>query len=463
MADGLLRGPQLSQTDPPAIAMGGDVSGTTAAAVVAAIRGYAVQDHAPENAEVLTWVASSNRWEPQPGGSALPSGSAQNQLLVWNGAAWSASQTIAADSSVEALKIMQNGSGEILRLWAGTIAGGTNRLSVTKLGLITANPSDDIQCMDLNPAVTNVAGEYAGLDLTVAHSVDLTQDGKDVFGLKVAVPSRAGDSSVSDVEHAAFRAHFAGGTIPTGGKVWPVGFSAASGLMVGFRSKSPVLFDVDPPASLSAVQANLYTGAAPSTVQLLYLAAGATILSATPVLAVRADGKTTHSVAAALGSAYKLQDITNSKTRVEFESQGVFSFLGAQDTSFNPAFRLTNDWATNEDAIIFEVVSNKSAASVETIRSFNSGMTEFKTHSDTPSTAVPVISLIQTDQSEGFANFSGAENADQVHSISTSSGDGSTVVGPYSKTTSIGWMFYKMVQVRINGLPCWICTYAPAD
>jgi hypothetical protein len=42
----------------------GDVTGTSGAVSVDKIRGYAVQDHAPEDGEVLKWVASNSRYEP---------------------------------------------------------------------------------------------------------------------------------------------------------------------------------------------------------------------------------------------------------------------------------------------------------------------------------------------------------------------------------------------------------------
>jgi len=62
--DGLLRGPQVSQTEGLDVSLGGDVTGSTLSSVVEAIRGRAVQDHAPEDGEVYAWSVSNNQWEP---------------------------------------------------------------------------------------------------------------------------------------------------------------------------------------------------------------------------------------------------------------------------------------------------------------------------------------------------------------------------------------------------------------
>lgn len=49
--------------------LAGDVSGTVGVTSVDKIRGYAVQDHAPEDGEVLTWVTGNSQYEPTTPGA----------------------------------------------------------------------------------------------------------------------------------------------------------------------------------------------------------------------------------------------------------------------------------------------------------------------------------------------------------------------------------------------------------
>ena len=52
-------------TDIASVPVSGDMALlSTGAAEVVAIRGYGIQDHAPEDTEVLRWSAANNRWEP---------------------------------------------------------------------------------------------------------------------------------------------------------------------------------------------------------------------------------------------------------------------------------------------------------------------------------------------------------------------------------------------------------------
>ncbi len=84
-------------TDVASVVVSGDVTLSNAGATeVTAIRGYAVQDHAPLDGEVLAWVAGNSRYEPTAT-AVVPAPSGQNQLLLANATpAWA---TLAAPTA----------------------------------------------------------------------------------------------------------------------------------------------------------------------------------------------------------------------------------------------------------------------------------------------------------------------------------------------------------------------------
>ena len=76
--------------------------------------------------------------------------------------------------------------------------------------------------------------------------------------------------------------------------------------------------------------------------------------------------------------------------------------------------------------------------------------------------ASEALSITQNDTEQAFINFAGTEASDQVASITDVQGDGSNVVGPLDKTTSVGWAFAKMVKIEINGTAYYIAAYSVA-
>ena len=80
--------------------------------------------------------------------------------------------------------------------------------------------------------------------------------------------------------------------------------------------------------------------------------------------------------------------------------------------------------------------------------------------------AIPVAGFKQRDQDAPFVDFEGYGASDQSLNVSSANGNG-TVGGPKTKNTaSYGWIFARMIKVRITeygGEPfeVWIPAYVP--
>lgn len=375
---------------------------------------------------------------------------------------------LVASSAAYALKVKQESTGSIVSFQDSS----AERWKVLATGLAIQAPADNTQALDINCALTNVAGDFAGVTVDVARSVDVTEDDRDVYNIKSTVVGRAGDTSTTTVHHAAFRADFSG-TLPTDYDVRMEGVSIGAGFLAGVYSESTGIFEVDTANSLYPAALAVFNTAASGTNASLFVGDG-TVLSNTGRFSVDRGGRTSVSASVSTNYAVDIQNDTSgggllrlvddldSKNRVTIDLDGKTYFNAAHDADYGAAFEVYNEWSTyGATGMVFQAVSYDGSTSRATIRSYNNGQTQFQTHST--ASAVPVLNLIQTDVDEAFISFGGDEQADQSASISTQLGDGSNVVGPLDKTTTWGWQFGKMIKVQVSGGDTYyICAYQPA-
>lgn len=155
------------------------------------------------------------------------------------------------------------------------------------------------------------------------------------------------------------------------------------------------------------------------------------------------------------GHLLRLYDTTNTTVRLECRKSGELLTDAAVDVSGTAAFDFKNNWTTNADGMILRARDQTNFY----FQIYNDGSVESKTSS---STTNPVFYLRQLASGLPEIRFDGITGADQTSTISSVQGDGSSVVGPLNKTTTVGWQFSQMIKINVNGTDAYIAAYTAA-
>jgi len=216
--DGLIRELQTSQTEPIVLAMGGDVTGTTAASVVAQIRGTLVDAAlAPGAGEVLKWDGA--KWASVP-----------DTANSWDGI-YANDQTLDIDGVV--LTFDQSATSGFGFTVSRNLALGSTDSPIMLVANL--NSGDDQAALNVIGGIADVVDTVPVLHVAVSSAGMATGVGNISYGVQSEVVPHAGDAGGSLLE--SFHATITGaGT----GAATVSAFRADAGFDYGLYSDSPI-------------------------------------------------------------------------------------------------------------------------------------------------------------------------------------------------------------------------------
>jgi hypothetical protein len=513
--DGLIRTPQLSSSEPPTSALGGDLSGTTAAAVVEKINGqavpsspaegrllgkgasetigltymtgdfdassgavkvtalqnYAVQDHAPLDGEVLTWVNGNSQWEP-----VAPAGGASTWNDIYAAVAGSYLDITTDDKP---FYLRQNNSG----VHDGPVLRAER--------LYRSNSTDYTDALVLIHSQYDAAGTTSAPSLYVRHNMRATSI--EQFGAVV---------DIGDYRYASglLVKHSSGGSdnnrylikteAPSSATRFYTRDNGATAITTGSDTgNTPALSITMSDGGASALKLNQ---TAAGTLAEFYNGANQRFfmneLGTTYIYANQGgtDYALTVSQSHADGDILRLRDVTTERWSVAKNGKIIQTpaNIAASASAIDSGYEITmtsgqlgdsqvmaGQWSTvvghasdHADSFIASFVAQvtRNSSTAEMVGFTAAAFFDWGVSSSSPikistdsALGQEAMLIEQADADQAFIDFAGTASADKLNNISTDMGTGGAATGPNSAL----WTPWRMVKHEVGGVAGWICLW----